>query len=334
MAVTMRDVASKAGVSIKTVSNVVNGYPHIRPGTRDRVQRAIDELGYQVNLSARSLRQGRTGIIGLALPELVLPYFAELADSVMRAAERRGLVVLIEQTGAVRERELEVLRSERRRLTDGLLFSPLALEPEETAVLDVDYPMVLLGERIFGGPVDHVTMANVDGARAATAHLVARGCRRIAVVGVHPGERMGSAALRLQGYRAALEDAGLPFDPALQGEAGQWHRSTGAEAMNRLLDARVEFDGVFAMNDALALGALHVLHARRIAVPGQVAVVGFDDVDDARYAEPPLSSVAPGREQIAQTAVDLLVERIAGSEVAPRRVVADFEVVARESTAR
>ncbi|WP_159791788.1 LacI family DNA-binding transcriptional regulator [Puerhibacterium puerhi] len=334
MAVTMRDVASKAGVSIKTVSNVVNGYPHIRPGTRDRVQRAIDELGYQVNLSARSLRQGRTGIIGLALPELVLPYFAELADSVMRAAERRGLVVLIEQTGAVRERELEVLRSERRRLTDGLLFSPLALEPEETAVLDVDYPMVLLGERIFGGPVDHVTMANVDGARAATAHLVARGCRRIAVVGVHPGERMGSAALRLEGYRAALEDAGLPFDPALQGEAGQWHRSTGAEAMNRLLDARVEFDGVFAMNDALALGALHVLHARRIAVPGQVAVVGFDDVDDARYAEPPLSSVAPGREQIAQTAVDLLVERIAGSEVAPRRVVADFEVVARESTAR
>lgn len=334
MAVTMRDVAERAGVSVKTVSNVVNGHPHIRPETRDRVRRAVDELGYQVNLSARSLRQGRTGMIGLALPELSLPYFAELADAVMRAAERRGLVVLIEQTGADRGRELEVLRSERRRLTDGLLFSPLALEPEETAVLDVDYPMVLLGERIFGGPVDHVTMANVEGARAATAHLVARGCRRIAVVGVHPGERMGSAALRLEGYRGALEDAGLPFDPALQGEAGLWHRATGAEAMGRLLDSGVEIDGVFAMNDALALGALHALHARRVAVPDRVAVVGFDDVDDARYAEPPLSSVAPGREQIAQTAVDLLVERIAGSEVAPRRVVADFEVVARESTAR
>jgi DNA-binding LacI/PurR family transcriptional regulator len=334
MAVTMRDVADRAGVSVKTVSNVVNGYPHIRPETRGRVEDAIAALGYQVNLSARSLRQGRTGMIGLALPELSLPYFAELADSVMRAAEQRGLVVLIEQTGAVRERELEVLRSERRRLTDGLLFSPLALEPEETAVLAVDYPMVLLGERIFGGPVDHVTMANVEGARAATAHLLARGCRRVAVLGAHPGERMGSAALRLEGYRAALADAGLPFDPALVGEAGLWHRSTGADAMGRLLDAGVEVDGVFAMNDALALGALHVLHARRVAVPGQVAVVGFDDVDDARYSEPPLSSVSPGREQIAQTAVGMLVERIAGSAVPPRQVVADFAVVARESTAR
>jgi DNA-binding LacI/PurR family transcriptional regulator len=334
MAVTMRDVADRAGVSVKTVSNVVNGYPHIRAETRGRVEDAIAALGYQVNLSARSLRQGRTGMIGLALPELSLPYFAELADSVMRAAEQHGLVVLIEQTGAVRERELEVLRSERRRLTDGLLFSPLALEPEETAALDVDYPMVLLGERIFGGPVDHVTMANVEGARAATAHLVARGCRRVAVLGAHPGERMGSAALRLEGYRAALADAGLPFDPALVGEAGLWHRSTGAEAMGRLLDSGVEVDGVFAMNDALALGALHVLHARRVAVPGQVAVVGFDDVDDARYSEPPLSSVSPGREQIAQTAVGMLLERIAGSTVPPRQVVADFAVVARESTAR
>lgn len=334
MAVTMRDVASMAGVSIKTVSNVVNGYPHIRPETRERVQRAIDELGYQVNLSARSLRRGRTGIIGLALPELSLPYFAELADSVMRAAERNGLVVLIEQTGGDREHELEILRSDRRRLTDGLLFSPLALEPEETSVLEVDYPLVLLGERIFGGPVDHVTMANVEGSRAATAHLAERGCRRIAVIGVHPGERMGSASLRLDGYRAALEDAGLPFDPALLGDAGAWHRSTGAESMGRLLDSGVEIDGVFAMNDALALGALHALHARGIDVPDQVAVIGFDDVDDARYSEPPLTSISPGREQIARTAVDLLAERIQGSMVAPRQVVADFEIVARHSTAR
>ncbi|PZR51814.1 LacI family transcriptional regulator [Xylanimonas oleitrophica] len=334
MAVTMRHVAERAGVSVKTVSNVVTGYPHVRPQTRERVERAIAELGYQVNLSARSLRQGRTGIIGLALPELSLPYFAELADSVIRVAEQHGLVVLIEQTGADRARELEVLHSERRRLTDGLLFSPLALEPDETALLEVGYPLVLLGERIFDGPADHVTMANVEGARAATTHLVERGCRRIAVLGAHEGERMGSAVLRLEGYRAALADAGLPFDPALVGPAGAWHRSTGAEAMARLLDTGADVDGVFAMNDALALGALHTLHLRRVAVPQEIAVIGFDDVDDARYSQPPLSSVSPGREQIARTAVQLLVERIAGSVVAPRRVVADFEVAARESTAR
>ncbi|MFC8923899.1 LacI family DNA-binding transcriptional regulator [Cellulosimicrobium sp. NPDC057127] len=333
MAVTMHDVAARAGVSVKTVSNVVNRYPHIKPATRERVERAIADLGYTVNLTARNLRQGRTGIIGLAVPELSLPYFAELADSVMQAAESRGAVVLIEQTGAVREKELEVLRSQRRLLTDGLIFSPLALGPDEGSLLDVSYPLVLLGERIFGAGVDHVTMSNVEASRAATQHLIDVGRRRIAVIGVHPDEQMGSAALRLQGYRAALDAAGLPFDPALVGEAGLWHRSTGAAAMERLLDQGVTIDGVFAMNDALALGALHVLHARRIDVPTQVAVVGFDDVDDAAYAAPPLSTVAPGRDQIATTAVDMLLERIAGDGPAqPRRVVADFDLVVRESS--
>ncbi|WP_407318793.1 LacI family DNA-binding transcriptional regulator [Isoptericola halotolerans] len=330
MAVTMHDVAHRAGVSIKTVSNVVNDYPHVRAETRRRVQDAIDSLGYRLNTTARNLRQGRTGMIGLALPELSLPYFAELADSVMRAAEERGVVVLLEQTGAQRERELQALDSAQRRLTDGLLFSPLALEPEETERLEVDYPMVLLGERMFG-PVDHVTMANVEASRAATLHLVERGCRRIAVIGAHPGETMGSARLRFDGYRQALAEAGLPFDPELVADAGLWHRSTGAAAMTRLLDAGTAFDGVFGMNDALALGALHVLHSRGVSVPQDVAVMGFDDIDDARYSEPLLSSVAPGREQIARTAVDMLLERIEGSTVEPRRVVASFEIVARES---
>lgn len=330
MAVTMHDVAHRAGVSIKTVSNVVNDYPHVRAETRRRVQEAIDSLGYRLNTTARNLRQGRTGMIGLALPELSLPYFAELADSVMRAAEERGVVVLLEQTGAQRERELQALDSPQRRLTDGLLFSPLALEPEETERLEVDYPMVLLGERMFG-PVDHVTMANVEASRAATLHLVERGCRRIAVIGAHPGETMGSARLRFDGYRQALAEAGLPFDPDLVADAGLWHRSTGAAAMSRLLDAGTAIDGVFGMNDALALGALHVLHSRGVSVPRDVAVMGFDDIDDARYSEPLLSSVAPGREQIARTAVDMLLERIEGSTVEPRRVVASFEIVARES---
>ncbi|HEY0117268.1 MAG TPA: LacI family DNA-binding transcriptional regulator [Cellulomonas sp.] len=330
----MQDVAAVAGVSIKTVSNVLNGYQYIRPTTRQRVEAAIDQLGYQINLTARNLRQGRTGMIGLALPELSLPYFAELADSVIEAADEAGLTVLIELTGAVRERELEVLTGERRRLTDGLLFSPLALGQEDAAVLDVGHPLVLLGERIFDGPADHVTMANVDAARAATQYLLAAGRRRIALVGAHPGEQVGSAGLREAGYRQAIEAAGLRVDPALVAEAGLWHRSTGADAMRRLLDSGTEVDAVFALNDAMALGALHVLHDRRIAVPEQVAVVGFDDIDEAKYSSPTLTTISPGREQIARTAVDLLRSRIVdGAGAGPfRQVVADFSIVVREST--
>lgn len=334
MSTTMHDVAKLAGVSIKTVSNVVNGYPYIRDTTRDRVLAAIKDLDYQMNISARNLRSGRTGMICLAVPELSLPYFAELADSVIRAAEDVGLTVIIEQTGADRKRELEILSGKRKHLTDGLIFSPLELGPEDKDAFDVDFPVVLLGERIFGSSHDHVTMHNVEAARAATAHLIAQGRRRIAIIGAHEGEQVGSARLRTEGYLQALQEAGIDPDPALIGESGPWHRANGAEAMHRMLDAGTKVDAVFGLNDALALGALHALHVRRISVPGEVAVIGFDDIDEARYAAPPLSSVSPGREEIARTAVRLLSDRIANPQDhrPPVEVVADFELILREST--
>jgi DNA-binding LacI/PurR family transcriptional regulator len=334
MAATMHDVARLAGVSIKTVSNVVNGYPHIRESTRARVLAAIDELDYQLNVAARHLRTGRTGMIALAVPELSLPYFAELADSVIEAADAQGLTVLIEQTGSRRERELEVLSGARRHLTDGLIFSPLALGPGDEHLLQVDFPVVILGERLFPDSVDHVTMQNVEAARAATEYLLGLGRRRIAVVGVHPGEVVGSAGLRLTGYRQALEAAGIPVDERLFGDAGLWHRATGAQAMAALLDAGAEPDAVFAMNDAMALGALHELQVRGLRVPEDVALIGFDAIDEGSYSNPSLSTIDPGREQIASTAVRLLVERVASrrTERAPQRVYADFRILERGTT--
>ncbi|MET0713964.1 MAG: LacI family DNA-binding transcriptional regulator [Mycetocola sp.] len=336
MAVTLYDVAMLAGVSIKTVSNVVNDYEHIRPSTREKVLAAITELGYKPNISARSLRSGRTGVIGLALPELSLSYFAELADAVIRAAERHKLVVLIEQTGGGdRDREIEMLSSPRLQLTDGLIFSPLGMSSDDASLLNVPYPLVLLGERIFGGPTDHVTMKNVEAAKAATAHLIERGRRRIAVIGAHEGELVGSAALRVQGYREALADAGLPYDESLVRYVGEWHRLDGAQAMHQLLDSGVEFDAVFGLNDTLALGAVRVLQEAGRRIPQDVAVIGFDGLDETKYSLPTLSTVDPGRDEIADTAVRVLAERIANrdEQVPPREFLTDFSVVERESTA-
>jgi len=334
MAATLHDVARLAGVSIKTVSNVINDYPHIRPSTREKVEAAIAQLGYQPNLTARSLRSGRTGVIGLALPELSLSYFAELADSVMVAAERRGVTVLIEQTGGDRARELEVLTSSRRQLTDGLLFSALGLGQDDARLLEVPYPVVLLGERIFDGPTDHVTMRNIEAARAATEFLLERGHRRIAIVGAHEGEVIGSAGLRLTGYRQALEAAGVGFDPELIGYTDLWHRANGATSMRALLASGVRFDAVFAFNDTLALGAMRVLQEAGIRVPDDVAVVGFDNLDEAQYSLPSLTTVDPGREEIAETAVRVLLERIDERDPAqpPRELFAEFSIVEREST--
>lgn len=338
MAATMQDVARLAGVSTKTVSNVVNDFPHVSPQTRSKVEAAIAKLGYEVNVTARNLRQGRTGMIALALPELKLPYFAELADSVIVEAEKLGLRVLIEQTNADREREIDVLQGQRRAFTDGVIFSPLALGQDDIALFKVDFPLVLLGEHVFESTNDHITMSNVEAARAATEHLLAQGRRRIALVGAHPGEAVGSAALREQGFRQAMEAAGVGVDERLIRPTDLWHRSTGSAATTELIDSGVEFDAVFALNDALAIGVLHSLHRAHIDVPGQVSVIGFDDIDDAAYTAPTLSSVSPGREQIARQAVELVARRIeeqgrAMTDRSPiQRVFADYELRVRESS--
>lgn len=338
-AVTMADVARRAGVSIKTVSNVINDYPHIRPATRERVEVAISELGYRLNVSARRLRTRRTGLITLALPELSIPYFAELADSMIRSAEAAGQTLLIEQTSARRDKELAVLAGSRRALTDGVIFSPLALGPADIDAFDVDFPLVLLGERIFGARADHVTMNNVAAARAATEHLLSLGRRRIAVLGT-PDARAEAeggpttASLRLEGHLQALQAAGLPERPDLQIPQMQWHRLDGARSLAAALDGGLECDAVFALNDALALGAAYALQARDLRVPDDVALIGFDDVEDVRFSSPTISSVAPGREEIVRLGVQLLNERIESvtAQRAFTRVVTDSRVLARGST--
>lgn len=333
MAVTMRDVAQHAGVSPKTVSNVMSGYPFIREETRQRVLASIDALGYQLNISARNLKSGRTGIIGLAVPELSLPYFAELADAVITAAEEHGLTVMIEQTGAIRERELAALARPRGHLVDGLLFSPLGLGPDDVEHLHTSTPMVLLGERIFHGPVDHVMIDNVAGTRAATEHLLELGRRRIAVIGTHPGELVGTAAIRYDAFAATLADAGVEPIEQLAMPAGPWHRATGAEAMEALLASEAKFDAVLALNDTLALGALRTLAKHEVRVPDDVAVAGFDDIDEARYSTPSLTTVDPGRAQIAATAVEILVGRMNGDDTEHREIIARYALHVRESTA-
>jgi DNA-binding LacI/PurR family transcriptional regulator len=330
----MHDVARLAGVSIKTVSNVLSGYPYVRDSTRAKVLAAVDELGYRMNISARNLRAGRTGIIALAVPELSLPYFAELADAVIRSAEARSWTVLVEQTGAVREREIAVLSGSRKHLVDGLIFAPQAVGTDDIDHLRGDFPIVLIGERVFEGPVDNVAMSNHAAAQAATGHLLELGRRRIAVIGAHPGEGDGTAQLRLAGYLAALSEAGIEPAGELVVPADPWHRTEGADAVRRLLEAGAPFDAVFCFNDNLALGAMHVLLRHGARIPDDVAVVGFDDIEEARFSMPPLTSVETGRDQIARTAVELLTEQIAAKGGrAHRQVVADFAIRVRESTA-
>ena len=328
----LKDVAERAGVSVKTVSNVVNGYLHVRPDTRARVEEAIAELNYRPNLSARNLRKGRTGVIALAVPELDIPYFAELARHVVTAAAEHGWTVLIDQTGGGPEQERKAASGIGDHMIDGLIFSPLALAADDLTGLD-GMPMVLLGERVDHGPADHVVIDNVAAAREVTAHLIGLGRRRIAAIGSQRTPEGASARLRLAGYTAALADAGIGYDEKLVAPAPAWHRADGAAAMRELLFTGVRPDAVFCFNDTLALGALRALHEAGLRVPEDVAVAGFDDIEDGRFSIPTLTTVAPDKERIARLAVELLAGRLDGDrEAPPRELTAPHRLAAREST--
>lgn len=330
--VTMADVGERAGVTGRTVSNVLSGHPSVRPETRDRVLRAVDELGYRLNTSARSLRTGRTGSITLAIPELGIDYFTDLAGRIMIEAERHDWSVVIQQTGARRDQELAILSGASRQHSDGLIFQPHALGPGDERHLTGNDRLVILGDRIFQAPVDHVAMANTEAARLATQYLVDRGYRRIAAIGSNPRVATTSAAsLRLDGFRAALAAQGRDVPAEYVVTAEDWHLRDGAAGMDRLLNLPEPPDAVFCFNDTMAFGALHALAARGLTAPDDVAVIGFDNVPMAEFSVPPLTTIEPGTHQIAKHAVDLLFARVEGRADAPTEIFTSCALVVRRS---
>lgn len=333
----LKDVAALAGVSVKTVSNVVNDYPYVRASTRSRVQAALDELGYRPNMAARNLRSHRTGVIALAVPEMDAPYFAELAHHVVRCASEHGWVVLVDETGQIqdeslREREQEAAAGVRRNLIDGAILSPLALDDADLTEYG-SVPLVLLGERLDSHVADHVVVDNRGAAAALTRHLLETGRRRIAVIGAQPPPFGHTARLRLQGYTDALTAAGLPVDESLVVPALEWRRHAGAAAMQQLLDRPEPPDAVFCLNDLLALGALHTLAEAGVRVPQEMAVVGFDDIEEARFATPSLTTVAPDKAAIAREAVAHLARRLnPEGEWTPEEVTVGYTLALRSSS--
>ena len=333
--VTMQDVARHAGVSVMTVSNVVNDQPHVRAATRTKVLAAIAELGYHVNTAARSLRQGRTGIIVLAVPEVDRPYFGLLASLLIERAAARGYDLLVEQTAARRDRELDAIARSRLRSYDGLILSAVQLHDEDAGLLRGDFPIVLLGERSYTQPLDHVLMANEEGAALATRHLIERGSRRIAMLGgrVSAPDDIHATTLRARGYLAALAEAGLPVDERLVRPAGLTYEG-GHRVAAEVLEEFGDVDALFCATDLVAIGAVRALTDRGLRVPEDVRVVGFDDVPLASFLSPSLTSIAPDHEAMADAVISMIVDRIEGSRPADdyRVFTAPVRLVEREST--
>ncbi|WP_243074464.1 LacI family DNA-binding transcriptional regulator [Microbacterium sp. SS28] len=312
--VTMQDVAHRAGVSVMTVSNVVNDQPHVRAATRAKVLAAIAELGYHVNTAARSLRQGRTGVIVLAVPEIDRPYFGLLATLLIERAAARGYDLVVEQTAAARDRELDAVARSRLRSSDGLIMSAVQLHDDDVGLLHGDFPIVILGERSFTQPLDHVVMANEDGGALASRHLAERGCRRIAMLGGRTGAPHDDdlTTLRARGFLAGLVAAGLAADEGLVRSVALTFEG-GYQGTIDLLAETDDIDGLFCATDVVAIGAVRALSDRGLRVPDDVRVVGFDDVPIASFLTPSLTSIAPDHAAMADAVIAMIVDRIEGS---------------------
>ncbi len=328
MRATVRDVARRAQVSPKTVSNVVNGTFPVSPETRARVEHALAELDYVPNLSARGLRNGRTGVIAVALPDLSTPYSASVTRAFVQAGGQRGLTVQIEESAGSVEREAQLLSRARSHLVDGLVLNPVLLETSAVQPGISLPPVVMIGE-VEQPAVDRLWTDNVAALREVTGLLVEEGHRRIALLG---GMASASYDLRRQGYREALLEAGLPADPALEIPVHSWTPAGGADGMRAHLASHPLPDAVVCCTDTLAMGALGALWVDGYRVPDDLSVVGYDDIPEAAFTVPPLTTVHFDRYTMAETALDLLAHRIHDPSRPSSRTLLPHRIVRRGST--
>jgi DNA-binding LacI/PurR family transcriptional regulator len=329
----MKDVAALAGVSIKTVSNVVTGTVSVREETRVRVEAAMTQLDFVPNLNARGLRKGRSGIIAVALPDLATAFSAELLHRIVETAHERGLAVQIEETATDPDREKELVSRARAHLVDGLILNPIRLEDSVLEFADRLPPLVVIGE-VEQNRADHVRIDSRRAAADATRHVLSRGATRIAVIGADDDSSVATATsrLRLEGVHDALREAGIPRDPALEINPMPWSMTGGATGVETLFRRNVAFDAIVALTDTLALGALHALHDHGVSVPDDVIVTGFDDVEFSRYTSPSLSTVAFDRRAFADAALGLLESRMDDRTAPPRSLTLSHHLLERDST--
>ncbi len=330
--VRLTDVAEHAGVSMKTVSNVVHDYPHVSTEMRARVQASIDELGYRPNLTARRLVTGKTGMIALAIPEIDQPYFAELARHISAEAGLQGYRVLVEQTLDSVEAERAVIRDREEGLVDGVIFHPVRIDTLEISRLRPGTPLVLLGEAARPVSVDHVMIDNVAAARDGVETLLTQGRQRILFLATVARELTESTHLRLQGYQEALSAAGIPVDTDLVLDSPGFGVDEVVATLAAAIASGLEFDAILCRDDLFALAAMRALAAANISVPTDVAVLGWDDTALSRYATPDISSIAPDKAALARAALSLLKDRMSGYNGVGRHLLAPYHVATRAST--
>jgi LacI family transcriptional regulator len=326
---TISEVAKKASVSRATVSHVINNTRYVSEDTRQRVKQAIDELGYRPNILARSLRLGQTHTLGLILPDSSNTFFAEIGRGIEIAAFESGYNVILCNSDEDPQKENLYIDVLTKKQVDGIILTSTSRQGDALRSLNkLQIPIVLLDREITGLTLDTVLTDNKAGGLIATNHLISLGHQRIGCI-TGPSSTAPSAQ-RVIGYQQALDEAGIPYAESLV-RSGDFHASSGLVMGNELLSMAEPPSAIFACNDMMAIGVLRAASERGLRVPGDLALVGFDDIELGSFTNPALTTIAQPKLELGSKAIQFLLRRIKNPRSDVQYEMLPVELVPRAS---
>jgi LacI family transcriptional regulator len=323
--VRIKDVAERASVSVATVSRVLNADPNVDPEYRKRVRAAVAELGYRPNRLARNLRRQQMEAIGIVVPDIENPHFAEVVRVVEGVALKMGYRVLVCNTDEDAARQAACLSMLADERVSGIVMSPSDADASIDQLRDLGIPVVTIDRALARASTDLIVADNVPAVRTATQRLIDAGHRRIAFVGGRSEVETGSE--RQEGYLAAVEAAGLTGILA----NGGFRRDKARAAVRELLGQDSPPSALIVANNLMALGALQAIRDRGLRIPQDIAVIAVDNPDWSELLDPPLTVLAQPIRAMATQAAELLIQRIRGEEFTPVRQVYPLELIVRDS---
>ena len=331
--VTIREIAELAGVSIATVSRVVNGRDDVSAETRELVQQVVREHGYSVNRTARGLSAGRTGFVGVTVPKVAPAFFSAILSGAAEALYEQDMRIVLCPTEHEHDREVSLLDRLMHGTTDGaLLILPEETNEELENLVNHGYRFVVVDPlKPLNERVPAVSAANSSGANQAVRHLLDLGHRRIGAITGPTGWLAPQE--RKDGYHAALASAGIMPDPALE-VASDFLVEGGIEAGGRLLDLAEPPTAIFAFNDNLAIGAMQAAHTRGLRIPEDLSIVGFDDIEWTQFVTPQLTTVRQPLAEMGRMAVSLLTRLLDNQSIEALHVELSTRFIVRGSTQR
>ena len=332
--VTIQQVAKQAGVSIQTVSRVLNNRPDVSIETRQRIQAIIDQMGYQPFAIARGLASKRTYTLGLVAADFSDFWFSQVVTGAEKEAHEHGYYFMLGSSSANPEDEPKFLRLLTERHVEGVLFVRASSADESEHLIrlkESGIPVVSTGHYLPESGLAMVDVDNIGGGRKATEYLLNLNHKSIAMLTGPSGWK--SASDRTEGYLQALQANGVSPNPELIIK-GTWLHKDGYLGMKTLLGKKVPFTALFAQNDRIAKGAISALHEAGLRVPEDISVIGYDDIPEAEFSDPPLTTIRQPTEEIGRAATHLLIQMIEDREAIPNQILFDTELIVRSSCTR